>query len=208
MIGGTLMGILGALIALPIAAGAVMLVRELRLAMPGDEPTDGTVRAEDAKEERIYERLTVGANAADAGVIAGELVEKHRDRAARSRRGLRHGMRSALHAVMTTRANLMSGLVGGIIDDARDAVGAGVDALRGEMDDRLAKLGTAMVSMMIAMVILIVMAGLCGVAIAASLVAVGLPLWGALWVATAVAALLSVTAVRRAKRTPPAPAIA
>lgn len=79
LIGGTLMGILGALLALPIAAGVQMLVRELRVDLPGEEPADGTVRAKDEKEEQIYEQLTVGATAADAGVIAGELAEKHKE---------------------------------------------------------------------------------------------------------------------------------
>jgi putative heme transporter len=79
LVGGTLMGILGALLALPIAAGLRMLVRELRVELPGEEPADGSVRANDAKEEQIYEELTAGATAANAGVIAGELAEKHKE---------------------------------------------------------------------------------------------------------------------------------
>ena len=79
LVGGTLMGILGALLALPIAAGIQMLVRELRVELPGEEPADGTVRAQDQKEELAYEQLTVGATAANAGVIAGELAEKTRE---------------------------------------------------------------------------------------------------------------------------------
>lgn len=79
LIGGTLMGVFGALLALPIAAGVQMLVRELRVDLPGEEPADGTVRAKDEKDEQIYEQLTVGATAADAGVIAGELAEKHKE---------------------------------------------------------------------------------------------------------------------------------
>lgn len=79
LIGGTLLGVLGALLALPIAAGLRMLVRELRVALPGEERADGSVRANDEKEEQIYERLTVGATAANAGVIAGELAEKTRE---------------------------------------------------------------------------------------------------------------------------------
>jgi predicted PurR-regulated permease PerM len=38
--GGTLMGILGALLALPIAAGLLMILEELHLEMPGDEIVD------------------------------------------------------------------------------------------------------------------------------------------------------------------------
>ena len=76
LIGGTLLGILGALLALPIAAGVQMLMRELRVELPGEERADGAVRAADAKEEQIYEQLTIGVTAANAGVIAGELAEK------------------------------------------------------------------------------------------------------------------------------------
>ncbi len=79
LIGGTLLGLLGALLALPIAAGVQMLVRELRVHMPGDEPSDGTVRAKDEQEELIYEQLTAGATAANAGVIAGELAERTKE---------------------------------------------------------------------------------------------------------------------------------
>jgi predicted PurR-regulated permease PerM len=76
LIGGTLMGIVGALLALPIAAGLQMVVRELRVELPGAAPPDASTRARDEKAEHIYEQLTEGATAADAGVIAGELAEK------------------------------------------------------------------------------------------------------------------------------------
>ena len=76
LVGGTLLGIIGALLALPIAAGLSMVVRELRVELPGDAPPDDTTRARDEKAEHIYEQLTEGATAADAGVIAGELARK------------------------------------------------------------------------------------------------------------------------------------
>jgi predicted PurR-regulated permease PerM len=76
LIGGTLLGILGALIALPIAAGVQMVVRELRVELPGEAPPDGTTKARDAKADKIYERLTEGVAAADAAVIAGDLAQK------------------------------------------------------------------------------------------------------------------------------------
>lgn len=76
LVGGTLMGIIGALLALPIAAGLQMVVRELRVELPGETPPDATTRARDQKAEHIYEQLTEGATAADAGVIASELAEK------------------------------------------------------------------------------------------------------------------------------------
>ena len=76
LIGGTLMGILGALLALPIAAGLRMIVRELRVELPGNAPSDGLKEAQDEKAETIYVQLTEGANAQDAAVIAGELAVK------------------------------------------------------------------------------------------------------------------------------------
>lgn len=76
LIGGTLMGILGALIALPIAAGVQMVVRELRVELPGEAPQTEVSRARDERAESIYERLSEGATAADAGVIASELAVK------------------------------------------------------------------------------------------------------------------------------------
>jgi len=76
LVGGTLLGIVGALLALPIAAGLQMVVRELRVELPGETPTDATMRARDQKAEHMYEQLSEGATAADAGVIASELAEK------------------------------------------------------------------------------------------------------------------------------------
>ncbi len=79
LVGGTLMGILGALLALPIAAGLRMLVRELRVELPGESPAKDATRQRDEKAEDIYERLTEGATAVDAGVIAGEVAQKFKE---------------------------------------------------------------------------------------------------------------------------------
>ena len=76
LVGGTLMGIIGALLALPIAAGLQMVVRELRVELPGEHPRDAKSRARDEKAEHIYEQLAEGATAADAGVIADGLAQK------------------------------------------------------------------------------------------------------------------------------------
>jgi predicted PurR-regulated permease PerM len=76
LVGGTLMGIVGALLALPIAAGLQMVVRELRVELPGETPPDASTRARDQKAEHMYEQLAEGATAADAGVIASELAVK------------------------------------------------------------------------------------------------------------------------------------
>ena len=73
--GGTLLGVLGALLALPIAAGMQMLVRELRVEMPG-QPDLEQERERDELAGSLYEKLTEGTPAADAQVIAGELAQK------------------------------------------------------------------------------------------------------------------------------------
>jgi predicted PurR-regulated permease PerM len=79
LVGGTLMGIIGALLALPIAAGLQMVVRELRVELPGETPPDETQRLRDERAEHIYEQLSEGVTAADAGVIAAELAHQLRD---------------------------------------------------------------------------------------------------------------------------------
>ncbi|MCE9575476.1 MAG: AI-2E family transporter [Deltaproteobacteria bacterium] len=79
LIGGTLLGILGALLALPIAAGLQMIVRELRVELPGEGTPDVQVRARDEKAEAVYEALTAGAPAEQAAVIASELAHAIKD---------------------------------------------------------------------------------------------------------------------------------
>src|SRR5439155_836241 len=47
--GGTLLGVMGALLALPIAAGLQMILEELRVEMPGDDSVDRSAHARNAK---------------------------------------------------------------------------------------------------------------------------------------------------------------
>jgi len=87
LVGGTLAGILGALLALPIAAGVQMLIRELHVDLPGEASSDESKeRATHASE--VYEHLAEGVPAAAAGAIADDLatlVKKSEDaRATRS----------------------------------------------------------------------------------------------------------------------------
>ncbi len=76
LVGGVLMGVVGALLALPIAAGLQMMIRELRVEMPGAAPQSEATRVRDEKAEHIYDELTEGASASDAGVIASQLAER------------------------------------------------------------------------------------------------------------------------------------
>jgi predicted PurR-regulated permease PerM len=76
--GGTLMGILGALLALPVAAGLRMLIEELRLELPGEDIDDKKLRARDNRAELEYERRADGMPAEQAAAIAVEIAEGRR----------------------------------------------------------------------------------------------------------------------------------
>ena len=75
MVGGTLMGLLGALLALPVAAAIMMLIEELRVDLPGEQEqaADTEVRARDDLGEAEYERRTEGVGAEAAAAIAVEI---------------------------------------------------------------------------------------------------------------------------------------
>jgi predicted PurR-regulated permease PerM len=75
--GGTLLGIIGALLALPVASALRMLVDELRIDLPG-EPGDAVLRAEDERAAAEYERRADGVPAEQAAAIAGEIAEEQR----------------------------------------------------------------------------------------------------------------------------------
>jgi predicted PurR-regulated permease PerM len=74
LVGGTLAGVLGALLALPIAAGLQMVVRELRVELPGETPAGASELRMDERASEVYEHLSEGATAADAGLIADDLA--------------------------------------------------------------------------------------------------------------------------------------
>jgi ABC-type lipoprotein release transport system permease subunit len=75
LIGGTLMGVIGALLALPIAAALRLLLRELRVEMPG-APHDRGIRETDDRAEQLYESLAEGTPAAEAAEIADEVAKQ------------------------------------------------------------------------------------------------------------------------------------
>jgi predicted PurR-regulated permease PerM len=71
VVGGQLLGILGALLALPMAAGLRMLIEELRVELPGQPRVVAEeARAAEARAEEAYAALTKGAPAQEAAVIA------------------------------------------------------------------------------------------------------------------------------------------
>ncbi len=79
LIGGKLLGIVGALLAIPMAAGIQMLVQELRLGLPGDDIDDQSLRDRDEKAEQVYAARTEGAPAKEAAVVAVALATAIRD---------------------------------------------------------------------------------------------------------------------------------
>ena len=92
-------------------------------------------------------------------------------------------------------------LVSGIVDNARDLVGAHVDGLREDIASRLAML----TSMLIAAGVFVVTALLLGLALSASIVAIGAPWWLALWIVTLVAGAIGFGFVFSARATPKGP---
>src|ERR1022692_1013394 len=79
LVGGKVGGIIGALLALPIAAALRMLVEELRVDLPGDDTDDPHLRARDARAERTYARETAGASPEEAAAVATEIATEIRD---------------------------------------------------------------------------------------------------------------------------------
>jgi predicted PurR-regulated permease PerM len=77
--GGTLMGIVGALLALPVAAALRMLIAELRVELPGEVHDDARIHARDDRFEREYELRADGIPAEQAAAIAVEMAEVRRD---------------------------------------------------------------------------------------------------------------------------------
>jgi predicted PurR-regulated permease PerM len=75
IVGTTLAGIVGALLALPIAAAVLMLVEELRVELPGEtiQPEDIEQRRKDERTEREYERRAESMPAAEAAAVAAEI---------------------------------------------------------------------------------------------------------------------------------------
>lgn len=79
LIGGKLLGVLGALLALPIAAGVRMIFKELHFAFPGDDRHDATAGAIEAELERDFAARTAGMSATAAAAIATEIAARFRD---------------------------------------------------------------------------------------------------------------------------------
>ena len=79
LVGGKLLGVLGALLALPIAAGIRMIIEELRVELPGEELNDLDLRQKDAAAEAEFAQRAAGHPAVEAAAIATAIAEDRRD---------------------------------------------------------------------------------------------------------------------------------
>ena len=75
LVGGSLLGMIGALLALPVAAAIVMLTEELRLAMPG-LAVDAAQEKLDEQATKAYEERSAGALAVEAPMIAAAVASE------------------------------------------------------------------------------------------------------------------------------------
>lgn len=76
LVGGTLLGMVGALLALPMAAGIRVLVENYRIALPGEQPGEQAERADEAEAEAAYAAQTEGTSAMASAMVATELAEQ------------------------------------------------------------------------------------------------------------------------------------
>jgi putative heme transporter len=83
LVGGTLMGVLGALLALPAAAAIRTLIREFRVELPGVALDDPERRARDARAEQEYEERSRGLSPEAASKLAVRIAEKQGPSSAR-----------------------------------------------------------------------------------------------------------------------------
>ena len=87
IVGAVLGGIVGALLALPLAAAIVMLIDQLRVDLPGEteQPRDVETRRKDEQQEREYEERTEQKPAAKAAAIAVEIAKERKQEENKSR---------------------------------------------------------------------------------------------------------------------------
>jgi len=78
LIGAKLMGVMGALLSLPVAAGIRMVIEELRLELPGDGAIDPHLRERDDRVESLYAELAAGAGAETSAGIALDIADSVR----------------------------------------------------------------------------------------------------------------------------------
>jgi predicted PurR-regulated permease PerM len=80
IVGAVLGGIIGVLLALPLAAAILMLIDELRMDLPGqtEQPEDVETRRKDEQDEQEYEQRTEQKPAGKAAAIAVEITKERK----------------------------------------------------------------------------------------------------------------------------------
>ncbi|HEX2033184.1 MAG TPA: AI-2E family transporter [Chloroflexota bacterium] len=73
--GGELLGIVGALLALPLAAGLRVLIEDLRIDLPGEQPGERHARGAEEQAEAVYAARAAGAPAVEAAAVATQVAE-------------------------------------------------------------------------------------------------------------------------------------
>jgi predicted PurR-regulated permease PerM len=76
LIGGALLGVVGALLALPLAAGIRVLVEDMRIELPGEQAGEQSQRATQDNAEARYAEQAEGASAVEAAALATTLAEQ------------------------------------------------------------------------------------------------------------------------------------
>ncbi len=74
--GAVLLGVVGAVLSLPLAATIRMMIEELRLRLPGERARDERERARDLRDEAEYLRRSRQLSAFEASAIAVEIAEQ------------------------------------------------------------------------------------------------------------------------------------
>jgi len=74
LVGGTLLGIVGALLALPMAAGIRVLIENYRIELPGEHPGEKEERAEEDRAEATYAAETQGTSARESAMVATQIA--------------------------------------------------------------------------------------------------------------------------------------
>ncbi len=76
LVGEQLLGIVGALLALPMAAGIRVLIENYRIELPGEHPGEKEERVEEAHAEVRYAEQAQGTSAVESAMVATEIAEQ------------------------------------------------------------------------------------------------------------------------------------
>ncbi|MDQ6832137.1 MAG: AI-2E family transporter [Chloroflexota bacterium] len=76
LVGEQLLGIVGALLALPMAAGIRVLIENYRIELPGELPGEREERVEEADAELAYATQTQGTSSVESAMMATEIAEQ------------------------------------------------------------------------------------------------------------------------------------